>query len=40
MFNFGLKMATLFKADVKTKMHRLMRHVDRYLIQIGCIRGV
>lgn len=38
MFKFGASISLLFHIDVTTKLHRLMRHVDRHLVLLGCLR--
>lgn len=38
LFEFGSSMSRLFNIDVTTKRHRLMQHVDRHLILLGCPR--
>lgn len=38
MFDFGVSFCDLFKVDVSTELHRLMRHVHNHLIHLGCLR--
>lgn len=39
-FTFRVSLSRLFARDVTIKPHRLMRHVDRHLIRLGCLLHV
>lgn len=38
LFKFGVSLPRFFSADITTKLHRLMRHVERHLVLLGCLR--
>lgn len=38
LFDFGSQFASVFKVDISTKLHRVMRHFKNHLINLGCLR--
>lgn len=38
LFDFGSTFAAVFRVDISTKLHRLMRHVKHHIVHLGCLR--